>query len=156
MTSTYKPGRAIFQHAINQGDVESCAYPEASGQSFKAGQAVYLASGLTTVCADNAVVVFGFTETDASTAATTTPTITVSPIRIGDVYEMRSLVAETPDYTMIGKKYSIHQVSNVTRVHTADQTTPAVVIVGLVDTATAGGRVLVTFLPTVLQYHVGA
>ena len=155
MTHTHKPGRMIFEHAINQGDVESKAFPEASGQSFKSGQLVYLVGGLVTVCGDNLTSVYGIAETDATGTASTTDTIVVTPIRIGDVFEMRVLAAETPAYTMRGLKYSVHQVSNVSRVHTADQTTPAVVILDTVDT-TAGGRVLVTFIPTVLQLHYGA
>ena len=155
MTTTYKIGRALFDHAINGGDGEYNARPEASSQAFKAGQSVYLASGLLTVTANNATTIYGFAEEDATGTASTTDTIRVNVIRVGDVYTMHVLAAETPSYTMIGKKYSTHQVSNVTQVHTADQTGPSVVIVGIVD-AVAGGRVLVTYLPTVIQNHIGA
>ena len=154
MTYTLKPNRAKFDHAMNGGDGEYCAYPEASGQSFKAGQLVYLAAGLTTVVADAGVVIWGIAESDASTSATTTPTIDMNVLRMGDVVSIKC--SGTPTYANIGIKYELVASSNVTLCNLSGVSTPCMTVVGVVDPGVSGGRVLVTFLPTVLQYHIGS
>ena len=53
---------------VGGGEPQIEIYPEAASQSFKAGQLVYLVGGKVTVCANNAQVVLGIANQDATTA----------------------------------------------------------------------------------------
>lgn len=62
-----------FEYYSGTEDVQW--FPEASGQSFKKGQLVYLASGKLTACASNALAILGIADADATAQNTWLPVI---------------------------------------------------------------------------------
>lgn len=91
-------------------------YPEASGQSFKAGQILYLnTSGQVAVTADGGVLAIGIANQDASGTANTL--IDVDVIRPGDWFEITCYHATAASAVMadanVGDLYQLISVSNV-------------------------------------------
>ncbi len=100
-------------------------FPEATGQSYKAGQAVYLVNGLVTVVAANTdQKVLGLVMMDAGGTATTTKTVPVFVMRPG-VKARMSAYHVTPGsaitaYANVGTATQIKQQSNKTVVDVAN------------------------------------
>ena len=90
--------------------------PEASGQTFKKGELVYLASGLVTACADSATLVYGRALEDASGTANTL--IMVEKWDNDTIVQIRLVTSGTAllnsDATvLIGNSFGYNVVSNV-------------------------------------------
>ena len=70
-------------------------FPEAAGQSYKAGAVVELVAGATTACDDAAVRILGIVQEDASTVTSTASYVQVA--RPGDLIEMGCVDAAATD-----------------------------------------------------------
>ena len=158
MTYTWVGGGMIeFQHAINQGDMEMRKLPEAASQSAtKAADLIYLVDGAVTLCdTTDPALIYGVLMEDCT--GTTGNEVLVNRIRTGDVYEMSVDAAGVPGTDIfIGDKYGIDRTAAGN--WEVDATTSGVydvVVVDLVNTDT-GGRVLVEFMPAVLQSVIGS
>jgi hypothetical protein len=138
-------------------------YPEASGQSFKAGQFVYLASGKVTVCADDAVTILGIALQDASGTADTS--IQVQVLDDTDefaicVYNATAASAITA-IASVGLKGPLQVDSNKCYFDNTDQTTPSMVVQGIYLPAGEAvgdvyGRYKASLLSAVCQTLIGA
>lgn len=125
---------------------------EASSQSFLKGQMVYLASGLATVCADDAQTIYGMALADASTAATTTPTVPVLIANPGtefvmNIYKSSSAVTALSN---VGENYAIIISSNKCYCNADDTTNISLVVRELYAADAIGdtyGRVVVSVMP---------
>jgi hypothetical protein len=139
------------------GAAEFITVPEASGQSFYAGELVYLASGLATAVASTEQVVMGIAMEAASGSATTTPTVTIEVIRPED--EVEITCSTTVAYTNMGIGYPLVIVSNTScKLNLAAHTTEAAVIVRPVlnDDGQFTTRAIVHFSHPVCQSTTGA
>jgi len=159
MTYTWATGGMIeFKHALNQGDMEMQKLPEAASQSAtKAGEPVYLVSGAVTICGNDAATVFGILMEDCT--GTTGNMVLVNRIRTGDVYEANVVSDHTPGTDIFrGCKYGIDRTGTGNWEIDATATTyyGAIVLDYVETTPTAGGRVIFTFNPAVIQSEIGA
>lgn len=150
-TFTNKAGMIEFKHALNQGAAEMQVIGEAASQSAtKAGDLVYLASGLVTIMGDDGTLVYGIAMEDCT--GTTSNPISVLVIRPGDVFEVS---ASTAFLTVanVGIKYALVPISaGLWQLVSGDVTGPTVVVTKIISTT----RAEVVFMPSVLQYCVGA
>lgn len=143
------------------GTVEVEQWPEASGQSFKAGQLVYQVSGLMTACADDAVLIWGISTEDASGTANTMLGIiplTVNSILSGCAYHATAASAITA-WSSCGLLRPLVVANNKCYVDVTDQTTPCFVIYKpdpLDEVGDIYGRFYVKIVQSVLQTTVGA
>jgi len=128
-------------------------FREAATQSYKAGQPVYLASDKVTEVASDGVKVLGIALTDA-TGVTDTATYVV-PIKPGDEVEITASAA--PAAANIGVQYALVVANNVAKLDLTDTTNKVAHVKRLQKTPTgaASTRVIVSFIDTVLQYHIG-
>ena len=147
-----------FVHSLNQGGPLVRSYQEANSQSFKAGELVYLtASGeALTACADDAVVVLGIALADANNTTTENAQIPVCVLRVGDeveidVYQGSSVDAATE--AMLGQNFAYEVTSNEGKIDLNDTGHDLMTLQKIVNADAT--TVLVTFIPTTLQYHVG-
>jgi len=129
-------------------------YPEASSQSFKQGQAVYLVSGKLTVVADNGVVILGFAAADASGTVDT-----MLPV---DIVDSTSILYgnanSTTAITNVGVKYAVVNASGIMEVNVGELSHDALVIIAL-DNNEVGdtyGHVYFKVLPEALQIGAAA
>ena len=123
--------------------------PEAATQSFKAGDVVYLVSGLVTVAAADSSI-YGVALKDATTATTGVIPVVV----IDDTQDWISTVGTTSAVTNKGVAYGLTiSTKGSMCVDLTDTTTTSVRVVDLhpADGAKALGRVIVRFLNAVLQ-----
>jgi len=127
---------------------------EAAGtQTFVAGDLVYLASGAVTVIANDDVI-FGVAQEDASgTTGTLLPVSIISP--------EQTWVAAFDDTTStdyVGEDYGLNITSDSMSVNLGETTNTAVTIIDLDprDGAKSLGRVLIQFVPAVLQGYIGS
>lgn len=98
----------------HSGEHRIVSYGEASSQSFLKGQFVYLASGLVTVCADDATTILGMTLIDATTATTGVIPVVIATDNTrfeGNVYHATAASAITAA-TNLGVKYGLEVDSN--------------------------------------------
>ena len=150
-TFTNVAGMIEFKHALNQGSAETMQIGEAASQSAtKAGDLVYLASGLAHIMADDGQLLWGIAMEDCT--GTTSNLINVLVVRPGDVFEVS---ASTAFLTVanVGIKYAlVPTAAGLWQLVSGDVTDPLVVVTKVISTT----RALVTFMPTVLQYLVGA
>ena len=142
-------------------EAEVAWYPEASSQSFKKGQLVYLASGKVTACATNAVVVWGVATSAASGTVDTligVITLTTNSVLSACVYNATAASAITA-VALVGLKQPLVVASNKCYVDNTSQATPCFVVYGIDSRDTVGdiyGRYLVKMISTTLQSIVGA
>lgn len=161
--STLTLRKAEYLGKRGGGDPVIREYAEAASQSFKANQMVYLASGLVTECADNAVVVMGMAMKDATTATTG-----VIPVQVFDpedevaicIYHGTAATAITA-IAKNGMKYPLNVSNNKTVLDITDQTTPAwvqqeVYLPGGEAVGDIYGRVRASLLHIVCQALIGA
>ena len=143
-------------HIVRKGNgvAQLVKLAEAAGQSYKAGELVYLVSGAVTVCASNATVVFGIAQKDAT--GTTGAEAYVEPIFPEDDVEM--VCSTTVASTNIGINYADVVASNVHKLDLSDTSNDMAVLVSPV--LDYGGalttKAIVHFLPTVCQAVTGA
>jgi len=159
MTYTAGTQQIEFRHALNQGDMEMMKLPEAASQSgTKAADLVYLVNGAVTLSdTTDPAAVYGVMMEDCS--GTTANLVYVNRVRTGDVYEMNTHSDHTPGTDIFrGCKYGIDRTgAGNWEVDATTSGTYCVVIVDYVEsTPTAGGRVLVEFLPAIIQSVIGA
>jgi hypothetical protein len=139
------------------GVAEYDVVAEASGQSFVAGELVYLAAGLATAVASTGQVIYGIAQEAASASATTAPNITVEVIRPGD--EVEITCSTTVAYTNVGIGYPLVIVAGTScKLNLAAHTTEAAVIVRPVlnDDGQFTTRAIVHFSHAVCQSTTGA
>jgi len=143
------------------GAAEYVVVPEASGQSFVKGELVYLASGRATACASNGQEVLGIAQENASTAATTTPTVTVEVINPEDSVVMECTSA--PTYANRGIKYALVIVAGAScKCDLTDTSNDVMTLVDLVydtggsNSGTSTTRAIVQFLPACCQSRTGS
>jgi hypothetical protein len=135
-------------------------YPEAAGQSFKQGEMIYLVNGKVTVCADDAVVILGMANQDAS--GTTDTPIEVIVAFDDTIFEMTCYedgggTNDTIAVTDMSVKYAYEVVSNVACVNTSDTGNDALVILNNRDAiADIYPRAYVAVLPEVQQFGAKA
>jgi hypothetical protein len=130
-------------------------YPEAASQSFKQGEMVYLASGKVTICADNAVVILGMANQDASGTTDTSIEVILACDTTAfemTVWEDGGGTNDTIAVTDIGVKYAYEAVGNVGCINTSDTSNDALAIVGFKDAVgDIYPRVYVVVLPVAQQ-----
>lgn len=155
MAFTYNPSVLETQ----TGEVpEIRILPEAAGQSYKAGELVYLVSGAVTVCATDPDEILGIAQEDAS--GTTSEDAPVEMIRSSYVYKIRCTTAGT-DYACSNfneaTAYSIIVSSNVHSADNADDSTHVVIFLGDIndEAGSADYWGMFRFIPAVLQFEIG-
>jgi hypothetical protein len=144
-----------FQLAYGNPEVRMIGEGAGAANSFYVGDLVYLAAGLVTVVADDATI-YGVAGANASgTTGTLVPVYVIDP--------SQTWIAEadaTTTAAYAGEDYGLNVTAGSMSVDIAETTNPAVVIKDLDprDGATtgSGGRVLINFLPKVLQHMKGA
>ncbi len=155
MTYTARAFQVGFDHALNQGVMECHKLPEAASQSATVGgDFVYLVDGAVTLCdTTDPQSVYGIVMEDCS--GTTGNKVLVEKIRSGDVFEAFVQAADSTSSFYPGHRYGIDQISaGVWRVDTDG--TATVICQQVVDAATTGGRILISFTPAVIQGEIGA
>lgn len=127
---------------------------EAVGQTYKAGEFVYLVAGAVTVCAADAVSILGIAQKDAT--GVTGAEVFVEPIFPEDDVEM--VCSSTVTAANIGIGYGLTVASNLWNVDFTEVTAHACVLVR--PSFSAGGayttKAIVHFLPSVCQSVTGA
>ena len=143
---------ATFGFRYLSGPYEVHQYGEASGQSFVAGDLVYLVNGLATVVADD--------ETIAGVALTKATTATTGKIDVLIISPDQEFVAQantTTALTQIGTAYALTITSGSMDVNNGSTTTPAFTITNLDPrdgaASTGAKRVIGRFLETSCQLH---
>lgn len=129
-----------------------------SGQSWKAGQFLSVSSGLLVAAASNSVALKYFALSDQSNPGNNTTYAEVGVIVSDHVFLMNELDGAVPAGS-IGQLHSLDVTSNVCTVDTADNTTPAFRVVGILadeqpitdKSDDVHGRLLVKVLQTVLD-----
>jgi hypothetical protein len=128
-------------------------YPEASGQSFKKGEFVYLVSGKVTVLpstAQSQVKILGLAMQDAS--GTVDTAIAVAIAEEGVLFEMN--ITSTTAITQVGASYGITITSNKHYVNVSDTTERRFKVKALSPKDAVGdtyGRVLVEVIGQLCQ-----
>ena len=100
--------------ANSSGQPRPITCKEASGQSYKVGQLVYLSSGLVTACADDAQSVFGIALEDASGTANTSQRVYAlypDDVLEANVYHGTAASAVTAE-AQRGENYALEVDSN--------------------------------------------
>jgi len=140
------------------GVAEYITVPETTtGETFVAGELVYLSGGRAIRVASNGQVVMGIAQEAASGTATTTPTVTIEVIRPGD--EVEITCSTTVAYTDVGVGYPLVIVDATScKLNLAAHTTEAAVIVRPVlnDDGQFTTRAIVHFSHPVCQSVTGA
>jgi hypothetical protein len=147
---------ATIGFSLAYGNPEVRYIAEADSQTFVVGDLVYLSSGQVTVVADDATI-YGVAGKNSAndTNNAETPVYVLDP---SQTWIAEADAATTAAY--IGEDYGLNVTSGSMSVDIGETTNPAVVIKDLdprdgASTA-AGGRVLINFLPKVLQHMKGA
>ena len=137
-----------FQWVSGPYDIRE--YGEASGQSFVAGDLVYLVNGLATVIADDEHIA-GI----AMNAATTATTGKINVLLINPTALYRAEASTTTALTQIGTAYALTLTSGSQCVTNSSTSSPAFTITDLDKRdgahTGAGGRVIGRFLETSCQ-----
>lgn len=142
---------------LQYGDPDIRFLPESDDTAldFISGDLVYLASGLVTIAANDAVI-FGVAL--ASATGTVNTPIPVSVINTSQTWTAQSNAAQTA--ANVGEDYDLVVTTAIGSVNVGSTTNPAVCVIDLDSrdgaVTAAGGRLLVRFLPAVLQQQVGA
>jgi len=135
-------------------------FPEASGQSFKKGQFVYLdAQGKLTACSSDAAGIAGMAMQDASGTANTAIAITVA--KQGQQFTLHVTnagTATTTAYSDVGKQYGLYVAGNICYVDKGDTTNKRFIVVDLAPEDNVGdtnGRLVVEVLDAYAQLTGG-
>jgi hypothetical protein len=119
---------------------------------------VYIASaGAVTACASNATSVLGMAVKDATNVTTGNISIPVRIIRTGDEIEIDVYQGGTDKdaaITQLGQNFALDVTSNQCKLDLDDTGNDLMTLQQILDTS-VGTTVIVTFLPTTLQYNVG-
>lgn len=146
---------AIESAQVVNGSPEVRRMPEASTQSFKEGEFVYLVNGKVTACSSNGKVIWGVAVNDASTTTNADCEVYVAneALRIEmTAYEDGGGVNDTIAYTDLGVKLAIVVVSNKTCCDTGDTDNDAIVIHEFVnEIGDIYPRVICGILPEAIQ-----
>jgi len=138
------------------GDPEIRYIAEADTQTFVAGDLVYLNAGQVTVAADDATI-FGVAQC-TSAADTNNVAVPVSVINPSQTWLAEFDDAQTAAY--IGEDYGCNVSTGDMSVNLGETTNTTVTLIDLDPrdgvTTASGGRVLVKFLPGVLQTMKGS
>lgn len=139
------------------GPVDKREAPEAAGQSFKKGDAIYLVAGAVTIVAADTKIA-GIAEKDASGVATGSiiPFHAIHPDQLW-VAQSDTTTAQAHEGVAYGLNISAGNMS----VNVSDTAaTGTAVVVQQVDPAqalgTSGGKYILRFIPRVCQMDVGA
>jgi len=148
---------ATIGFQLHSGNPEVRMIGEGAGaaNSFYVGDLVYLAAGLVTVVANDATI-YGVAGANASgTTGTLVPVYVINP--------SHTWVAEFDDTTTaayVGEDYGLNVTAGSMSVNLGETTNTAVTVKDLDPrdgpTTGAGGRVLVNFVPGVLQHMKGS
>ena len=141
---------------LQYGNPDIRILPESADTAldFIPGDLVYLVSGLVTIAADDATI-FGVALEKASGTANTP--IPVSIINTSQTWTAQSNAAQTA--ANVGEDYDLVVTTAIGSVNVGSTSNPAVCVVDLDPrdgaVTAAGGRLLVKFLPGVLQQTKG-
>ena len=147
---------ATIGFAIAYGNPELRYIPEADTQTFYVGDLVYLNAGQVTVVANDATI-FGVAAKNSAvdTNNVATPVYIIDP---SHTWIAETDAAQTAAY--IGEDYELNITAGSMSVAISGTSNPAIVIKDLDPrdgvTTASGGRVLINFLPGVLQHMKGA
>jgi len=148
-----------FAHAANQGGPLMRSFKEASSQTFKSGQLVYLDSSGTalTAMADAENVCLGIAKADAINVTTGHSYIPVEIIRPGDELEIDVYLGGADDdaaETQLLQNFALDVHSNECKID-LNTTNDDLFTLQAIVPETDGETVIVTVLPSCLQYYVG-
>ena len=140
---------------LQYGNPEIRYIGEANTQTFVAGDLVYLSSGLVTINAADATI-FGVAQATSKADSLNRPT-PVSVINTSQTWVAESNAAQTA--ANVGEDYDVVITTANTAVNVGSTDNPAVCVVDLDPrdgaVTASGGRLLVKFLPGVLQQAKG-
>ena len=128
--------------------------PEASAQSFAVGDLVYLSGGKVTVIANDATMIGVAEKAATTTADSLIPVSLISPEQTWVAQE-----DTTTAVAHVGNDYGLNITSGSMSVDIGETTNTAITIIDLDARDAVGasnGRVLVQFLPQVLQGYKGS
>lgn len=143
-----------FQLAYGNPEIRILPESADTAGDFAPGDLVYLVAGLVTVAANDATI-FGVAQKTATGTANTD--IPVSVINTGQTWIAQSNAAQTA--ANVGEDYDLVVTTLINSVNVGSTSNPAVTVVDLDSrdgaVTAAGGRLLVKFLPGVLQQTKG-
>lgn len=134
-------------YTLSGGPAPVVSLLEATSQTFKKGELVYLASGYVTVCSTDPSLIIGIANEDAHNITAGTQRVSVTLLNgvvfKANVYHATAASAVTAQ-TQVGSSYGVVAVSNKWFVDISEESSKRVTIMDLVQEDTVGdtyGRV---------------